>query len=69
MSRFHPADRKTPYLLPPSLEDWLPEDHLARFVAEALERIDLSHLRNAYAGLRLPLTHDLGRLITHWFFK
>lgn len=50
MSRFHPVDRKTLHLLPPSVEDWLPEDHLARFVVEALERIDLSNLRNAYAG-------------------
>jgi hypothetical protein len=50
MSSFHPVDRKTPYLLPPSLEDSLPEDHLARFVIEALERIDLSILRNAYTG-------------------
>ena len=32
------------------MEDWLPEEHLARFVVEALERIDLSSLRNAYAG-------------------
>ena len=48
MSRFHPVDRKTPYLFPPSAEDWLPEDRLARFVVQALERIDLSSLRNAY---------------------
>ena len=50
MSRFRPADRKTSYLLPVSLEDWLPEDHLARFIVEALERIDLSSLQKAYAG-------------------
>lgn len=50
MSRFHPVDRKTPHLFPPSVEDWLPEAHLARFVVEALERIDLSSLRNAYSG-------------------
>src|SRR5437870_9679097 len=29
-------------LLPPSLEDWLPEGHLARFVAEVVETLDLS---------------------------
>jgi len=50
MSRFRPVDRKTPYLLPPSVEDWLPEDHLARFIVEAMERIDLSALTRAYAG-------------------
>jgi hypothetical protein len=30
------ADRQTPYLLPPSVGDWLPEDHLARLVVEQI---------------------------------
>jgi hypothetical protein len=34
MSHFRPCDRDTPYLLPPSLDDWLPRDHLGRFVAD-----------------------------------
>jgi transposase len=50
MSRFRPIDRKTAYLLPPSVEDWLPEDHLARFIVEAMERLDLTELTRAYAG-------------------
>ena len=50
MSRFRPIDRKTAYLLPPSVEDWLPEDHLARFIVEAMEQLDLSNLVRAYAG-------------------
>ena len=50
MSRFRPIDRKTPYLLPPSVEDWLPEDHLARFIVEAMEKLDLNGLARAYAG-------------------
>ncbi|QII98297.1 IS1182 family transposase (plasmid) [Pseudomonas aeruginosa] len=50
MSRFRPIDRKTDYLLPPSLDDWLPEDHLARFILEAIERLDLSALTRAYGG-------------------
>lgn len=50
MSRFRPVDRKTPYLLPPSVEDWLPEDHLARFIVEAMEKLDLRRLTRAYAG-------------------
>jgi hypothetical protein len=29
MSNFIPADRKTDYLLPPSVDDWLTQDHLA----------------------------------------
>lgn len=50
MSRFRPIDRKTAYLLPPSVEDWLPEDHLARFIVEALEKLNLNDLTRAYAG-------------------
>lgn len=50
MSRFRPIDRKTAYLLPPSVDDWLPQDHLARFIVEAIEQIDLSTLTRAYAG-------------------
>ena len=50
MSRFVPVDRDTAYLLPPSVDEWLPHDHLARFVVEVIERLDLSDLANQYAG-------------------
>ena len=38
---FLPCNRNQAYLLPPSLADWLPESHLAWFVLEAIEQIDL----------------------------
>ena len=47
---FKPVDRDTPYLLPPSLQDWLPQEHLARFVVEIVDRLDLSELERAYRG-------------------
>jgi transposase len=47
---FRPVDRKTAYLLPPSLEDWLPEDHLARFIVEVVDGLDLRRLEKAYGG-------------------
>ena len=50
MSNFRPIDRQTPYLLPPSVEDWLPERHLARFVVEIVEGLDLSTMSKAYRG-------------------
>ena len=50
MSRFHPVDRQTGYLLPPSVDEWLPEDHLARFIVEVVDGLDVSALENAYAG-------------------
>ena len=49
-ARFSTIDRYTTYLLPPSLQDWLPEDHLARFVVEIVDGLDLSALERAYSG-------------------
>ena len=50
MSNFIVTDRKTGYLLPPSVDDWLAQDHLARFVVEVIDGLDLSHLTRQYAG-------------------
>jgi len=47
---FIDCERKTTYLLPPSLEDWLPEGHLARFVGEIVEQLDLTSLKESYSG-------------------
>lgn len=48
--RFITVDRETPYLLPPSINEWLPEGHLARFVVEIVQALDLSEIEKAYAG-------------------
>ena len=48
--KFIDYDQSTLYLLPPSLQDWLPEEHLARFVVEIVDQLDLSSLKAAYAG-------------------
>lgn len=50
MSNFVVADRKTGYLLPPSVDDWLNQAHLARFVVEVVDQLDLSNLTRQYAG-------------------
>jgi transposase len=50
MSNFRELDRDTPYLLPPSLNEWLPERHLARFVVEVIEGFDLSAMVTSYRG-------------------
>ena len=47
---FIDCERKTGYLLPPSLEDWLPDGHLARFVVEIVEQLDLRSLKDSYSG-------------------
>jgi transposase len=35
-------------LLPPSLRDWLPEDHLAYFVSDLIDQLDLSAITRVY---------------------
>ena len=36
MNHFRPIDRDTGLLMPPSVDEWLPERHLARFVVEVV---------------------------------
>jgi len=50
MSNFRPINRGTDFLLPPSVEEWLPERHLARFGVEVIEQLDLTKLVRAYRG-------------------
>ncbi|MGH2397984.1 MAG: IS5/IS1182 family transposase, partial [bacterium] len=50
MSHFRHCDRETPYLLPPSIEDWLPEERLAHFVGDIIDQLDLSALIGRYRG-------------------
>ena len=47
---FKQCDRETVYLFPPSVQDWLPEGHLARFVVEIVEQCNLERLKASYAG-------------------
>ena len=50
MSHFNPIKRDTNYLFPPSMNDWLPEHHLARFVVDIVEQLNLKPLERAYRG-------------------
>jgi transposase len=50
MARFHAIDRTTDFLLPPSVQEWLPEQHLARYIANVVDSLDLSEIERAYAG-------------------
>ena len=49
-TNFIPTDRNTLYLLPPSVQDWLPEDHLARFVVDIVSQLDLRSITDQYSG-------------------
>ena len=66
MNNFRQVDRETGYLLPPSVDEWLPERHLARFVVEVVGQLDLSPFVKAYRCSGSPAHHPsvlLGLLI------
>ena len=50
MSNFRGVDRQTAFLPPPSADEWLPEKHLARFVVEGIDGLDLGGMIGAYRG-------------------
>src|SRR5258708_16329501 len=50
LDNFRTIDRETAYLLPPSVNEWLPERHLARFIVEVIDRLDLSAMSRSYRG-------------------
>jgi len=47
---FRPSDRLTSFLMPPSVDEWLPQRHLARFVVEVVDGLDLSAMSKSYRG-------------------
>src|ERR1700688_4555587 len=50
MSNFRPIDRDTDFLLPPSVDEWLPQRHLARVVVEVIAGLDLRAMTGSYRG-------------------
>src|SRR6202789_3698981 len=50
ISNFRPTDRQTGFLMPPSVDEWLPERHLARFIVEVVEGLNLGAMSRSYRG-------------------
>jgi transposase len=66
---YRPVDRDQPFLLPPSMIDWLPEDHLVWFMIEAVNRLDTTafHTRACLGGAgRRGFDPDM--LLTLWMY-
>jgi transposase len=61
------ADRDTPFLFPPSVDNWLPKGHLARFVVDIVSQLDLSSLRGTYAG-KCSRPYDPALLLSMIFY-
>jgi transposase len=66
-SDFLPTDRETLYLLPPSVQDWLPINHLAHFIVDIVAQLDIMPLRNAYTG-RGSKAYDPEMLLSLLFY-
>ena len=47
MSRFKPSTRAMTDLFPPSMHEWLPEQHLARFIVAIVEPLDVQPMERA----------------------
>src|SRR3978361_192395 len=50
MSNFRLINRDIAFLMPPSVDEWLPQRHLARFVVEVIEGLDLRSMSGSYRG-------------------
>jgi transposase len=50
MISFIGANRDQVSFMPHDLNDWLPEDHLARFVVDIVDKMDLCHIYTRYSG-------------------
>lgn len=51
-SPFRLYDLDQPFLLPPDIRDWLPDNHLARFVDETVAQLNLSEVLSQYRGAK-----------------
>lgn len=67
MRKFITAQRGQYSLLPPSIEEWLPQSHLARFIVEAVEVLDLSSIYNSY-GQKGSKPYDPKLLLSLLFY-
>lgn len=45
---YRPYDRDQLFLLPPALQDWLPEEHLVYFLADLVDQLDLAAITTGY---------------------
>jgi transposase len=66
MANFRPTNRLTGFLMPPSVDEWLPQRHLARFVVEVIDGLDLTAMSTRYRGTGSACYHPaplLGLLV------
>ncbi len=65
MSNFRLIDRDTGFLMPTSMDERLPERHLARFVVEVIGSLDLRAMTGSYRGLHGAAPYKSDRSLLH----
>jgi transposase len=51
MQKFKPVNQQQYFLLPPLVEDFIKEDHLARLMAEIVDNLDTTDIEKQYSFL------------------
>jgi transposase len=68
MKRFKAYDTHQSYLLPPSPREWLPDDHLAYFIDNVVDQLDLSEVFAGYEGTKGQPPYHPQMMIGVWLY-
>jgi len=68
MKRFKAYDTHQSYLLPPSPREWLPADHLAYFIDNVVDQLDLSEVFTSYEGTKGQPPYHPQMMIKVWLY-
>ena len=62
------VDRAQRHIFPPTLDELLPADHLARFVVQVVEELDLEDFEKEFSDSRGRLGYPPSMLISLWLY-
>ena len=68
MKRFKAYDTHQSYLLPPSPREWLPKDHLAYFIDNVVDQLDLSEVFASYEGTKGQPPYHPQMMVKVWLY-
>jgi len=68
MKRFKAYDTHQSYLLPPSPREWLPKDHLAYFIDNVVDQLDLCEVFASYEGTKGQPPYHPQMMVKVWLY-
>jgi len=68
MKRFKAYDTHQSYLLPPSPREWLPADHLAYFIDNVVDQLDLCEVFASYEGTKGQPPYHPQMMVKVWLY-